>query len=52
MELILNKKKKKRYVCSIFKKISFNIFGPHCVYARLKENVDVVFAVPEVIHSN
>jgi hypothetical protein len=38
------------YGFSIFKKISPNTFGAHCVYAWLKENVDVIFAVPEVIH--
>jgi hypothetical protein len=40
-------------VSSVLKtKISPNTFGLHCVYAWLKENVDVIVAVPEVIHSN
>ena len=43
---------KKKYMSAVFKKISPNTFRLHCIYAWLKENVDVIFAVPEVIHSN
>jgi hypothetical protein len=53
-EAVTDELKVKKEVCvfNLKKKISFNIFGPHCIYAWLKENVDVIFAVPEVIHSN